>query len=663
MALTAILAGVPISAKDIIHNALNEAYGEGTVSLEELAKDKIRSRVRLAGRNVNIILVVLDRVLTDSCKDIELGLYSSDKFYSYEDDAGLVRFLNEKYNLNMDVPKEDTNYISTEDDTRNDSSYDAIIEDLESKLEDKDMLIRILNNQLAELNSGSRSGCSSDLEIEIDALRKENIMLKGQILDSDSSSSSQSEQIKKLESDIEVLSKKCNESETKRKRLLSDYQLITDELTKLKVAYSKQTSVIRDRDVRISEYEKKIADSGSYLEIAKSQAERVTSLESEIDSLRLENSTISRDLAKKDKDVLRYLRELEELRVKGTNSEEVETLKRELREEGNENSSLRSQVEELNLKIKDLSSSNSSRDDEVREYQTKISSLEERVKSDGESIAILNKEKLELQAKVDILEKSTNKDADKEDIMRDMVEYRDKYNSVMNGVFGKIASFSLPKSPVSVNLTRKGVHLKNISFVYSGSSESRKGTYRSIMNELKEAEYSGKTDQYLLVDVVSETSVDYVFKMKEIKVGIDWFRVGGSVQPYISKTSLKNVNVLSPGLSYVNDTYFLTIDWERRLTELENSGYKVIMMFGDISNVVGRVFHESFADLGESSIFIHGNAVGSRALITNLRGISNSKESIVKYFDYNNTIDRFFKMVSSTNKCVIVSETTNCRKG
>ena len=59
--------------------------------------------------------------------------------------------------------------------------------------------------------------------------------------------------------------------------------------------------------------------------------------------------------------------------------------------------------------------------------------------------------------------------------------------------------------------------------------------------------------------------------------GIDWFRRGGGVQQYLSKTCNDNVRVLSMGLGYVNDSYFLSIDWESRLRELDNSGYNVVI--------------------------------------------------------------------------------------
>ena len=142
---------------------------------------------------------------------------------------------------------------------------------------------------------------------------------------------------------------------------------------------------------------------------------------------------------------------------------------------------------------------------------------------------------------------------------------------------------------------------------------------------------------------------------KKVVPGIEWFRKGGSVQQYISSTELRNTQVLSTGLGYINDSYFLCIDWSKRLRELENSGYKVILFCGDISNLVGRVLHESFASCGDSLIYVLGNSVSSRALVTNLRGLSNKGDSIVAYFDFNPAMKRFYEMVAKSNECKILS--------
>lgn len=95
---TVYVSGLPINAKNTLNEALNIAYGEGIVAIEELGKDNLKSRVRLSVKNPNIVLVILDNVSTEICSSIENGLYSTDKFFSYTNVKDLVVFLNNKYN-------------------------------------------------------------------------------------------------------------------------------------------------------------------------------------------------------------------------------------------------------------------------------------------------------------------------------------------------------------------------------------------------------------------------------------------------------------------------------------------------------------------------------------------------------------------------------------
>ena len=173
----------------------------------------------------------------------------------------------------------------------------------------------------------------------------------------------------------------------------------------------------------------------------------------------------------------------------------------------------------------------------------------------------------------------------------ELSELKKKYAELQTNIFTIIGTKSLPKCGIKAPLI-KGIppHYSNVKFLFSGSSESRKGTYKCLYNEL-----TGSKDKYLIVDVTSETAIDYVFQMSKIADGMNWFTSGGGVQQYLSSTCLPNVKVLMPKIGYVNDSFFLMVNWEKRLKELEESGYKVIVYCGDISNLVGRVLFESFS--------------------------------------------------------------------
>lgn len=649
-------AGLPIPAKDIIANAIEQSFGSGVVDMEELSKDNLRHKVRLSSRDLEVVLVVLDGVSTDLCKDIENGLYSSDKFHSYSNDKDLVLFLNNKFNLNMDVPEEQEAEVSFSDEA---SGVDIeVVEQYETRLKNKDMEIENLQSRIQELLQViEEEGYATDPEPqeptvsqeEYEALKKENFTLRDSLLSSENETKKKKEEISDLEARIEDLRKASSDLEKSKKSLLSDYRTVNNELTELKVTYSKQSAVLRNKESELSVLRKKIStveDLERQVSFFKEEAKR---LEDKTSSLSRENANLQVDLETKAREVTRLASELKE---SGVTSAILEQIKKELQDTVAERDSLKKQLAMENSSKEGIQKELDEKIEEVTTLQGTISDLEGRLEKNDEDLTRLNAEKIKLNGELQVLKTSTNRDSNIEEVSSELVSAKREIGELRSSVFYKISSFAMPRGSVPVFLTRKDATLRNIRFVFAGSTESRKGTYKCLLDEFRKLP---QTEKILIVDVVSETSIDYVFEMNKVVTGIEWFRKGGGVQPYLSNTCLKNVRVLSPGLGYVNDSYFLTIDWESRLTELENSGYKVIIFCGDISNVVGRVLHESFADLGDSYIYVHGNAIGSRTIVTNLRGISNSGKSIVAYFDFNTKMERFYDLVNKTNECRVLS--------
>lgn len=75
-----LTAGIPLSAMEILSEACKKAYGE--VNIEELTKDNVRQRVRLASKDANTVLVVVDAVCEEICKSACGETMNSDKYLS-----------------------------------------------------------------------------------------------------------------------------------------------------------------------------------------------------------------------------------------------------------------------------------------------------------------------------------------------------------------------------------------------------------------------------------------------------------------------------------------------------------------------------------------------------------------------------------------------------
>lgn len=147
--LNVISSGLPVSAKDIISEAVRLAFGDGVVEMVELNTENLRYSVRLSSRDTSCVLVVLDRVSTDLCKDIENGLYSESKFHTYIEDTDLVEFLNSKFGLQMSIPESNEDILLSKEDLSGIS--EELLEKYETQLLDKDSLISSLQNRIKEL--------------------------------------------------------------------------------------------------------------------------------------------------------------------------------------------------------------------------------------------------------------------------------------------------------------------------------------------------------------------------------------------------------------------------------------------------------------------------------------------------------------------------------
>ena len=184
--LTVLSAGLPFNAKDILTNTMNEVF-DGEIVVQELTRENLRSRVRLSNRSVEIVLVVLDRESSDICKDIEAGLYQSDKYYEYVNDKELVEFLNNRYGLEISIDESTTEEIDVPSNTllsNKDEKYylekinskEDIIFNLECRIKDLTAMYGLSdeNEEILGVSNG-----------ELEELREENTHLNSELLKKD----------------------------------------------------------------------------------------------------------------------------------------------------------------------------------------------------------------------------------------------------------------------------------------------------------------------------------------------------------------------------------------------------------------------------------------------------------------------------------------------
>ena len=645
--LSVYVAGVSTSGIELINEAVSEVFGE--CEIFELNRDNMRYKVRSANSDSSVALVILDDVSKDTCKDIAGDLYDNTaKFFNYTNDKDLAIYLNDIFDLSLEIPED----MSGSDETSSnfvfdsDDKYDALV----SQLADKDGIIRNLNLRIQELERIiDEEGYSVQNDgKDIDTIQNENIDLNNRIADLKRDIDDLEKNNSKKDTDIVDLNDKLEAINIKYESLKRKYDTVNDELSQERVSSSTKSGVIRDKDEIITNLNGKVAELENKINAPSGYIETIADLKSKVGTLTGEIDKLKVDISSKDF-LINNLNA--EVAKNGEISENIATYKGLLADSREEVDSLKNEKNDLLRDYNDLSQKYDKLVADYDDLDSRYTELNGKYTESEGFVTKLNTEVISLKEKVRVLDSSD--DGDKlNSVLSELSGLRRKFTELQSNLFNIISTKSLPQSNIKVPLF-KGIlnNFKNIKFQFSGSVESRKGTYKCLFNECM----GSTNDKFLIVDVTSETAIDYVFQMKKIVDGTPWLVSGGGVQKYLSQTCLPNVKVLMPKLGYINDSYFLMVNWEKRLIELENSGYKVIVYCGDISNLVGRVLFESFSDVGYTAIYVHGNAIGSRSIIANSGGLIGIKNSIVGYYDFDKNMVKFYNMMSKKCQCKIIT--------
>ena len=657
--LSAVVAGISTTGKELLSRALNETFG--SVSIDECTKDNLRYKVNLAQSVSSVVLVVLDSSSENLCKDLVGTLITSNKYYKYSDDTGLVRFLNDMYGLSLELSIPEEVQLSSipqvespATGTVSEDFVEHLREQYDAQLEDKNSRIQNLLATIKELEAAMEEGGYAVTENNDEAdnalriAQEECLNLRNSLTDAIKERDEFSAKYTEAMEQVSTLIASLEEAEKHVKAIQSAYDDAVRSLADSRDDASRKSGVIRDNEAKIASLERQVADyteeHATYVSV---RMERDTAT-SEVTRLNGVVAGLEHTLSSKNS-VISHLQE--QLTESGKDTEELGRLRRELADAQATVSNLTAQLTEATGKIEAAIREASEHKDLEEAYKAKSEELEVKVQKQDEDLSELNSKFAQMSADLAVYQKSMEQDSSMDSLLSEKIQLQRNLASLENNIFTKIGVSSMPRTAVKVKLfDTSGVKYRNIRFVFSGSTESRKGTYRCLRNE-----FSGSKENHLIVDLVAESSVDYVFEVQSVIKGLKWFEEGGGVQPYLSPTCQTNTKILSPGMWYVNDCWFLTINWESRLKELENSGYKVVIYCGDLSNIIGRVLFETFADIGETEIYVHGNSVGSRTMVIMSGGVANISRSRVKYFELDKSVMRFYNMVEKKCPCEIVS--------
>lgn len=134
-----------------------------------------------------------------------------------------------------------------------------------------------------------------------------------------------------------------------------------------------------------------------------------------------------------------------------------------------------------------------------------------------------------------------------------------------------------------------------------------------------------QSKEVLLVELSTDTYMDYYMHAMGVKLseskGISWFVNGGNITDFCVAAQ-PGMKVLSLGLGYVNEAWLMNINWEKRLEELDTSGYNVVISVGCLGSHIRRMLFKRLCQVAVGNAVIsRGIKISMRSTLANLGGL------------------------------------------
>ena len=607
--MKAYISGLPMEAKNLIEEAVAEGY-DGLAEVEELNKSELVPLVKAGLESPEVCLMILDASSEKACSVLgDLKVLGGEKYHSYGTDEDLVLWLNEYLGTELVVPEKLEVNVSEEIVGENLVSSAPDFSLWEERLASKDSLISQLKAQISEMREVVES-CSTGNTGELEDAKAEILDLKSQILElkkTQGTISNDAELVRK----IEELKLDNSALKSSKDSLKKEYESIKNELLDVKANRSQIASTIISKDKLIEELKGELAVAGV-------SASKLRELKTENARITIDLNHKAEQLKVKDSEILGYLKELDSMRKNTVGQDKIKQYQ-ERAEEWKEKFTI------LDSEVTGIKTELSGSKEMVAELETKLNSVEAKKLSLENDVARLsddlgkaNSINLQLQSEMDSIKAEFGGQENLGEVSKELAGLKHELGRLRESPFVKIGEKAFVKSSVGGVLDFGKKRYENVSFVFSGCGAYSKDTYGFIKNM---ASLSGRSNPVVIVDLYSDSSIDYVMGIEKFRNAETWFESGGSFDSYLTPTKYRGVSVLSFGSGYVNDAYLMSIDWKRRLAELESSGYKVVIFGGCLDSLVSRAIFESGYGLFEKTVFTSGLAVHLRGTMRSLKGL------------------------------------------
>lgn len=567
-----IASGLPKEALDMVVEAVNQGLSGFDVLIDQVGNEDLEFEVREAASRSDVLSVILDNSSEDRVKDSGKATLESDKYICYTDLESLATDLERIFpGIELEVPetiKMDVveGAINEDQEVTENERYvlEGEIRNLQAQIKELKLL-----NEFSNTSSGvPTGGVSQKSETEVE--------LKSLISDLKSSLSSKETALKEAESELAK---------------------VREEHSKLSGVLRNNTRIVTDLSHKNKELEERLSEAES----------KRTSCDQEISRLREKVSSLQEAEGVLKADLVSAQSKLAEV---ASQEEESLSLKAEVQRELE---GFQSERKSLNQRISDLES-------ELLEKESKFASLNSQLESNGKDLLKANKDILSLENKIKAYE---SEDLSPSAQRREYLASLDRIEELKSNIFFRVGDGTYPKSMSEISVMGLS-RVENVSLIAPSGGESVRTLYKFLNGRFSGSLEAGATSIFasfkedkpvLLVDLNTESSVDYTFQINNPVDGTDWVVRGGGVSKYLSNTLHKSVKVLYPGPQFFNEGVLLNVDWEKRLQELESSGYNVVVILGPLTSLVYRTLFEGFTKVGSTAVITLGSVINTRNAI------------------------------------------------
>lgn len=508
-----------------------------------------------------------------------------------------------------------------------------LLQGLETKNANLQSELDNLKRDLAKAKQDAEKALKEEhSDIEINSLKIKITSLEEELAENKNVISSLNEQVASLEKiRLELSSKSIDlqASDTVKVELQSSVDSLKEQLTGIQ---AEKESLVTEIDTLKGKLQSTQDALTSSENVVKTLTEEVSNASSEEKS---KSAELSVQLSKASDSIDSLTKSLSDVRASVQDKEGmVANLGIQLREKEQAVEASEKTITELNTAISKLESElDILKEKDYDGLLKKYTELQESFKQSEDSLATLRKEysitvsdlasvkqKLEEAeaASVSVSELSKYK-ALCEEQQGNLEEMQDFLTDIKLSPFFLMTNYALAKVTIPLSLD-VSLNFKKSKFVLLSTSSGESAL--SMYNVIKErCEKSNKT--YLLVDLVTESFIDSTVGLTANMPPHAWLS-GGDVTSCIADTKLSNVSAVTSAIGYMNELFFLTVDWTSRLALLDGVADVILFNVGCLDSVVRYTMFNSLIGVCDvSNIFVKATPTNLRTTINHLGTLTN----------------------------------------